>query len=84
MAIKKIVNDIVGRELDLYIRLNSVEASNHGVASSFLFRGFESRDHFVNGDGFLWEYEVTAVIDVSGNIWEQAYALIKDDKSVDV
>ena len=84
MAIKKVVTDIVGRELELYIRLNSVEVSNHGVSSNFLFRGFESKEHFMNGDRFLWEYETTAEIDVSVNIWEQAYALIKDDKSVDV
>lgn len=84
MAIKKTVTDILNREITLYIRLNSAEISNHGVASNFLFRGFESEQSFRDGSRFLWEMEVSAVIDVSKDIWEQAYLLVKDETSIDV
>lgn len=84
MAIKKIVTDVFGREAELYIRLNSSSISNHGVDSHFLFRGYESKIHFRDGCHFLWEAEYSCNVDVSGDIWGQAYTLIKDESTVDV
>lgn len=84
MAIKKKVTDILGREIELYIRLNSAEISNHGVTSNFLFRGYESEEAFRSGGRYLWESEMSSVIDVSQEIWDQAYLLVKDETTVDV
>jgi len=84
MAIRKTVTDILGRNVELYIRLNSAEVSNHGVNSNFLFRGYESEEAFRNGGRYLWEEAVSVVMDVSQDIWSQAYMLIKDEKTVDV
>lgn len=84
MAIKKKVTDILGRESELYIRLNSAEISNHGVSSHFLFRGYESEDAFREGGRYLWESETSGIIDVSQDIWGQAYALIKDENTTDI
>lgn len=83
MAIISKVTDILGREVELYIRVNSAEVSNHGVPSQFLFRGYENEEAFHAGGNFLLEQAVEGVIDVSGNVWAQAYALIKDTGSID-
>lgn len=77
MAIKAIVNTTYGESRELYIRLNNVEASNHGVASSAIFRGFISQDAFQDGAHYVWEHTVDFIADVSRPIWEQAYLELK-------
>ena len=83
MALKKRVIDELGRDVELYVRLNSAEVSNHGVAGHFLFRGYASKEAFLGGDRYLWEQSLEAKVDVGANIWEQAYNAIRSDVDVD-
>lgn len=83
MALKKRVIDDLGRDIELYIRVNSAEISNHGHPSYFLFRGYTSKEDFTNGGRYLWESTHSSLVDVSKNIWEQAYNLIKVDGDID-
>lgn len=77
MAIQANVDTVHGENRSLYIRLNNVEASNHGVKSVALFRGFLSEDAFQAGNHYMFEKEVEFDADVSAPIWEQAYAALK-------
>ena len=83
MALKKRVIDDLGRDVELYVRLNSAEVSNHGVGGWFLFRGYASKEAFLGGGRYLWEQSVEAKVDVGANIWEQAYNTIRSDGDVD-
>lgn len=82
MAIKATVTTPHGEERELYIRLNNVESSNHGVASHALFRGFLSKEAFESGAHFLWEREVEFRADVSLPLWPQAYAALIDMEDI--
>lgn len=73
MAIVAEVETIHGEKRRLYIRLNNIEASNHGVDSFALFRGFLSEAAFKEGKHFLWEGTIQFQADVSKPLWEQAY-----------
>jgi len=77
MAIKAKVETAHGEERELYIRLNNLEASNHGVTSRALFRGFVSEQAFNAGKQYLWEHTVEFTPDVSKPLWEQAYRALK-------
>lgn len=77
MAIKANVQTKFGEERELYIRLNNVEASNHGVTTHALFRGFLSEEAFKSGAHYIWEQNIEFLADVSKPIWEQAYAALK-------
>lgn len=80
MAINAKIITSFGEERDCYIRLNNVEASNHGVASKALFRAFLSEEAFKSGAGYVAEFDVEFDADASGVIWEQAYnALIAQE-----
>jgi microcystin degradation protein MlrC len=79
MAILATVETTYGEVRELYVRLNNIEASNHGVAAVALFRGYISSDAFESGKGFVWERSVEFAPDVSKPLWEQAYAAVKAD-----
>ena len=83
MAIKATVKTIFGEDKELYIRLNSVEASNHGEESSALFRGFASRDAFDSGAKCMYEKLIQFTPDVSLNLWSQAYSALAQQKNLD-
>lgn len=76
MAIMAEVETLHGETRKLYIRLNNVEASNHGVKCRALFRGFLSEKAFKEGKHFLWEEYVEFDGDATGKHWEQAYAAL--------
>lgn len=77
MAIEATVTTLHGESRKLYIRLNNVESSNHGVTTQAKFRGFLSRDAFVGGFHFVWEQDLEFLADVTLPLWSQAYAALK-------
>jgi hypothetical protein len=77
MAIQATVKTQYGEDRDLYIRLNNIEASNHGVMASSLFRGFLSQAAFEGGANYMWEQSVEFEADVTQPLWEQAYSELK-------
>ena len=83
MALQKRVIDDLGRDVELYVRLNSAEISNHGVRGHLLFRGYASKEAFTGGGRFLWEQSLEVSIDVSAPIWEQAYDAIRAEGEID-
>ena len=83
MALQKRVIDDLERDVELYVRLNSAEVSNHGVMGNFLFRGYTSKDAFIGGGRFLWEQSLDVSIDVSAPIWKQAYDAIRNAGDID-
>ena len=78
MAIKAVVTTPYGEQRELYIRRNNIEASNHGVASHALVRGFISQEAFEAGAHFVWEKEIEFQADVTQPLWQQAYAALID------
>ena len=78
MAVTASLTTLYGETRDLYVRVNSLSTSNHGVSSSALFRGYIGQEQFQAGGGYVWEFEMDFMVDVSGPIWEQAYAALKD------
>lgn len=88
MALKATVETMHGESRELYIRLNNVEASNHGAPATALFRGFLSQEAFQSRKHYVWEREIQFAPDVSQAIWPQAYASLKAEPdmagSVDV
>lgn len=83
MAIQATITTQYGEDRELYIRLNNVEASNHGAMASALFRGFISKAKFDAGANYLWEQEVEFVADVTQPLWGQAYQALKSALNVD-
>lgn len=77
MAIQATVATEYGEDRSLYIRLNNLESSNHGVASKAKFRGFLSQETFADGKHYLWERDIEFVADVSLPLWPQAYEVLK-------
>lgn len=77
MAIVTKVETSFGEERELYVRLNNVSASNHGVEGLALFRGFLNKEAYQNNKHFLYEEAINFKVDVSLPIWEQAYSEIK-------
>jgi hypothetical protein len=71
-----------GESRTLYIRLNNVEVSNHGVAALATFRGFASAEAFEAGARFMQEWTVEFLADVSLPIWPQAYAALKAEEGM--
>lgn len=78
MAIKAEVMTEYGEERELYIRLNSVSSSNHGIESEALFRGFASKEAFNDGKRYMFEERVMFNADVSLPLWNQAYSVLKE------
>lgn len=76
MAIKATITTQFGEDREVYIRLNNVEASNHGSPAQALFRGFLSQEAFESGAHYVWEGSVKFVADVSQPLWPQAYGAL--------
>ncbi len=77
MGLERKITTQFGEDRELYIRLNNVEASNHGVTSHALFRGFLSEQAYQGGAAFMWERAVEFTPDVSKPIWKQAYEALE-------
>lgn len=77
MAIQIREETTYGEDRDIYVRLNNIEASNHGVQASALFRGFLSKQAFEDGKHYVFEKTVEFDADVSSSLWEQAYNFLK-------
>lgn len=76
-----IVTDVIlntGETKNLYLRVNNVDASNHGVESKFLVRGFLSEQSFRDGYHYLHEEVINFTPDVSVSLWDQAYSRLKE------
>lgn len=78
MAIQATVTTEFGEERNLYIRLNNIETSNHGVTSQVKFRGFLSQEAFDDKKHYMWECDIEFVADVSQPLWPQAYTALKE------
>lgn len=83
MAVICSVETDFGEVRDLYIRVNNIEASNHGSPSVVLFRGFMSKEAFQGGKGYAWEKSLEFFPDISSPLWEQAYAALAEDLELD-
>jgi len=78
MAIKATIKTKFGEERELYVRLNNVEVSNHGVKSRALFRGFLSKEAFDGGASYIHEELIEFNADVAVPLWGQAYDKLKE------
>lgn len=83
MAILQTVETMFGEEKELYIRVNSVEVSNHGVKASALLRGFASKEAFEDKKHYMYEETIEFDADVSGNLWEQAYSVFCENLGIE-
>lgn len=83
MAIIAKVTTPFGEDRELYIRLNNVEASNHGAASLALFRGFLSKDAFKAGSHYVWEKWIEFTPEVSQPLWSQAYKALVTQENLE-
>ena len=82
MAIQATVNTEYGEARNLYIRLNNIEASNHGVPCNVKFRGFVSQEAFNEGSRYLWEMDIEFMADVTLPLWAQAYDALKREANL--
>lgn len=80
MAIQTLVATEYGENRSLYIRVNNIEASNHGVPSNVKFRGFLNRGAFEAGARSVWELDMEFFADVALPLWPQAYKALKAEK----
>ena len=84
MAITTTIQTSFGEERECYIRLNNMEASNHGMPAKALFRAFLSQATFADGSHYVAEFDVEFQADVSKPLWSQAYAeLIEENAWLD-
>lgn len=83
MAIIATVKTSLGEDRELYIRLNNIEASNHGELSTAKFRGFLSQEAYQAGASYAWEQDIEFVADVAQPLWEQVYQALKSSLNVD-
>lgn len=83
MAILATVETNYGEDRELYIRINNVEVSNHGVKASALIRGFASKEAFENKKHYMYEETIEFDADVSGNLWEQAYSVFCESLGIE-
>jgi hypothetical protein len=69
-----------GETRTMYVRLNNLEASNHGMPASALFRGYINKAAYQAGAKYVWEREVSFTPDLSKPLWTEAYnALISQE-----
>lgn len=73
MAISAFINTSFGERRMCYIRINNIEASNHGAPATALLRAFLSREAFDSGAHYVMEKNIEFVADVSRPLWIQAY-----------
>lgn len=83
MAIAVTVRTQFGEDREVYVRLNNIEASNHGVAASALFRGYLSRAAYESGAHYVWECSIEFAADVAQPLWPQAYAALVAQEGFD-
>lgn len=83
MAIKATVTTAYGEDRELYIRLNNLEASNHGELSTAKFRGFLSQEAYQAAANYAWEQDIKFMVDVTQPLWGQAYQALKSALNVD-
>lgn len=77
MALTATLTTQYGETRSLYVRINNLESSNHGVQSNILFRGYVGQAEFAAGGGFVYEQELKVDLDVTQPLWEQAYLALK-------
>jgi hypothetical protein len=77
MAVKVNLLTSYGETRELYVRVNNLSVSNHGVDSPVLFRGYLGQAEFQAGGNFVYELEASMAFDVAQPIWEQAYTQLK-------
>lgn len=81
MAIQATVTTEYGESRRLYIRVNNIETSNHGVPSNVKFRGFLSREAFDTGARSVWEADMEFMADIAVPLWPQAYEALKSERN---
>lgn len=81
MAIKSEIDTSMGERRECYTRLNNLEVSNHGAPAVALFRSYLSREAFEKGAHYVAEFTVEFEADVTGNLWEQAYAALAEQQA---
>lgn len=84
MAIKAEITTSFGETRECYIRLNSMEVSNHGVPARALFRGFLTQEAFEGGANYVWEKDIEFEADLTTPLWAQAYAQLAEQEAVDL
>lgn len=77
MAISARIETNTGETKELYLRVITVDANNHGALSSALVRGFISQEAFDDGKHFAHEESFEFNVDVSTSLWEQVYSHLK-------
>lgn len=77
MALQATLETSYGETRPLYVRINNVEASNHGVQAVALARGYLSKQAFDERKAYVWEQTIEFTPDVSLPLWEQAYAALR-------
>lgn len=80
MAVKATIETMYGESRECYIRVNSIEVSNHGQPARALFRGFISQSAFQEGAHYVWEESIDFEACVSEALWPQAYAALADQE----
>lgn len=78
MALLVTMDTVLGKDKPIYVRVNTLTLSNHGVEAPALLRGFASEEDYRSGAPFVWEREFNvSPIDVSMPLWPQAYENLK-------
>lgn len=83
MAITTKVQTQYGENRELYIRLNNIESSNHGVETVVKFRGFLSKKAFEVGSHYMWEKDISFIADINLPLWPQSYKALKKNLELD-
>ena len=83
MAIKAEIKTSFGEKRQCYIRLNNIEANNHGAPATALFRAYLSSKAFREGASFVAEFPVEFKPDVNEKLWPQAYAALVEQEGFD-
>lgn len=73
MAVLANLETSYGEVRELYVRVNSVTASNHGVESVAMLRGFISREAYEEGKSYVYEDSLEFSPDISKPLWSQVY-----------
>lgn len=84
MAITAKIRTVYGEERECYIRLNNVEANNHYMPATALFRAFLSKEAFESHSHYVAEFDVKFQADVSEPLWSQAYEALIDREGFDL
>ena len=78
MALLVTMDTVLGKDKPIYVRVNTLTLSNHGVEAPALLRGFASEEDYRAGAPFVYERELdVSPLDVSEPLWGQVYANLK-------